>query len=105
MEKNLRVLGIDMAQQIFHVVGMDETGKIALRKRILRGALMSFIAQMPPVVTGEVSGSEPSYNGEAPTEPWSRSRTKTHGLPGCCWPLITSILQSTRRPSQDRPNI
>jgi hypothetical protein len=34
MEKNLRVLGIDSAKQLFHVVGMDETGTIAWRKRV-----------------------------------------------------------------------
>jgi hypothetical protein len=36
MEKKLRVLGMDIAKQIFHVVGMDETGKIVLRKRLTR---------------------------------------------------------------------
>lgn len=52
MEKHLRVLGIDIAKQIFHVVGMDETGNIVLRKRLPRGALMPFMAQLSPVVIG-----------------------------------------------------
>jgi transposase len=46
------VLGIDMAKQIFHVLGMDYTVKVVLRKRLPRGALIPFIAQMPPVVIG-----------------------------------------------------
>jgi hypothetical protein len=33
MEKHLTVLGIDSAKQMFHIVGMDDTGKIVLRKR------------------------------------------------------------------------
>jgi hypothetical protein len=48
MEKNLRVLGIDMAKQIFHIVGMDDAGNVVLRKRLPRGALMPFMAQLPP---------------------------------------------------------
>jgi hypothetical protein len=28
MEKNLRVVGIDIAKQMFHVVGIDDTGTI-----------------------------------------------------------------------------
>jgi transposase len=52
MEKHLRVLGIDMATPMVHVVGMDDTGKMVLRKRLPRGALMPFMAQMSPVVIG-----------------------------------------------------
>lgn len=43
------VLGIDTAKQLFHIVGMDSTGSIVWRKRLTRGALMLFIAQLPPV--------------------------------------------------------
>jgi transposase len=46
------VLGINFAKQIFHVVGLDDTGNVVLRKRRPRRALMSFIAQLPPVVIG-----------------------------------------------------
>jgi hypothetical protein len=44
MAKNLRILGSDMAKQIFHAVGMDETGKIVLRTRLKWQALLPFIA-------------------------------------------------------------
>ena len=46
------VLGIDIAKQLFHVVGMDDTGTVVWRKRLARGALMPFIAQLSPVVIG-----------------------------------------------------
>jgi transposase len=52
MEQNFRVLGIDIAKQIFHVVATDETGQIVLRKRLTRQAQLPFIAQLPAVVIG-----------------------------------------------------
>ena len=30
----VRVLGIDLAKQMFHVVGLDDAGNIVLRKRL-----------------------------------------------------------------------
>jgi len=41
--KKHRVRGIDVAKQIFHVVGMDETGEIGLRKRLTMQVLQPFI--------------------------------------------------------------
>jgi len=41
----IRVLGIDLATQLFHVVGMDDTGNVVQRKRLTRRALMPFRAQ------------------------------------------------------------
>ncbi|MDQ3830967.1 MAG: IS110 family transposase [Candidatus Tectomicrobia bacterium] len=70
MEKHLRVLGSDIAKQIFHVVGMDDAGNVVLRKRLPRGALMSFIAQMPPVMIGMEACGGAHY--------WAR-RFREHG--------------------------
>jgi hypothetical protein len=36
----VRILGIDIAKQVFHVVGMDDTGNVLWRKRLPRAALM-----------------------------------------------------------------
>lgn len=44
MRQKMSVLGIDIAKRVFHAVGMDERGKIVLRKRLSRHALMPFIA-------------------------------------------------------------
>jgi transposase len=52
MTQNPRVLGIDLAKRVFHLAGMDDSGKIVLRKRLTREALMPCIAQLPPVVIG-----------------------------------------------------
>jgi hypothetical protein len=44
MEKKLSVIGIDIAKQVFHLVGMDEHGTILMRKRLYRAQVMVFIA-------------------------------------------------------------
>jgi transposase len=58
MAQQIRVLGIDIAKLVFHVVGMDHTGHVVLRKRIARSELLSFIANLPPLRIGmEACGS------------------------------------------------
>src|SRR4029453_13126623 len=52
MTPKLRVVGIDLAKSIFHLVGLDERGKILLRKRLARGEVMPFMAQLPRVLVG-----------------------------------------------------
>jgi transposase len=64
------VLGIDIAKQLFHVVGMDDTGTIVWRKRLTRSALMPFIARIPPVVIGMEACGGAHY--------WAR-RFRQHG--------------------------
>jgi transposase len=58
MAQQISVLGIDMAKLVFHSVGMDHTGHVGLRKRVARGALLHFIAALPPLLMGmEACGS------------------------------------------------
>jgi transposase len=52
MQSELSVVGIDLAKSIFHLVGLDERGKILLRKRLARGEVMPFMAQLPRVLVG-----------------------------------------------------
>lgn len=52
MKSELSVVGIDLAKSVFHVVGMDERGTIILRKRLARGEVMPFMAQLPRVLVG-----------------------------------------------------
>src|SRR2546427_12302623 len=52
MKPAMSVCGIDIAKRVFHAEGMDNTGKIVLRKRLARNALMPFIATLPPVLIG-----------------------------------------------------
>jgi transposase len=52
MQPAMSVLGIDIAQRVLHVVGMDARGKIVLRKRLSRHDLMPFRAKLPSVLIG-----------------------------------------------------
>src|SRR5918999_5553952 len=58
MAQHMSVLGIDIAKQVFHVVGMDDSGHVVLRKRLARSTLLPFIANVPPLRIGmEACGS------------------------------------------------
>src|SRR5687768_15406860 len=52
MTPDLSGVGIDIAKRIFHLVGTDDRGKVVLRKRLVRGEVLSFMAQLPPVIVG-----------------------------------------------------
>jgi transposase len=64
------VLGIDIAKQLFHAVGMDDAGTVVWRKRLTRSGLMPFIAKLPPVVIGMEACGGAHY--------WAR-RFRAHG--------------------------
>jgi transposase len=70
MAKKLRVLGIDIAKQVFHLVGRDEHGTMQLRKRLARAQVMTFIAQLPPTLIGMEACRGAHY--------WAR-RMREHG--------------------------
>ena len=58
MAQQISILGIDIVKLVLHIVGMDDTGHVVLRKRIARGALLHFIATLPPALIGmEACGS------------------------------------------------
>ena len=68
--KKLSVVGIDIAKQVFHLVGMDAQGTILVRKRLYRAQVMAFIAQLPPTRIGMEACGGAHY--------WAR-RFREHG--------------------------
>jgi transposase len=70
MAQTITVLGIDIAKQVFHIVGMDDSGHVVLRKRLARSALLPFIANVPPVRIGMEACGSAHY--------WAR-RFREHG--------------------------
>jgi len=50
--KNIKVLGIDLAKNVFQLHGTDARGKCVLRKRLNREKLTEFVAQLTPCVIG-----------------------------------------------------
>jgi transposase len=69
-EKQISVLGVDIAKQVFHLVGMDAHGTILVRKRLYRAQVMAFIAQLPPTLIGMEACGGAHY--------WAR-RFREHG--------------------------
>ena len=49
---NIKVLGIDLAKDVFQLHGTDEKGKGVLRKRLSRGKLVEYMANIPPCLVG-----------------------------------------------------
>ena len=49
---NIKVLGIDLAKNVFQIHGTDAKGKCLLRKRMSRSKLIEFVANIPPVIIG-----------------------------------------------------
>lgn len=50
--KDIKVLGIDLAKNVFQLHGINAKGKCALKKRLNREKLIEFMAQLPPCVVG-----------------------------------------------------
>lgn len=51
-------IGIDLAKQVFQLHGVDEHGKVVLRRQLRRGQLKTFFANLPPCLIGmEACGS------------------------------------------------
>ena len=40
------VLGIDLGKTVFHLIGLDSTGRVVIRKRCSRRQLLAFTANM-----------------------------------------------------------
>jgi transposase len=49
---NVTTIGIDLAKNVFQLHGADKRGKRMFSKRLGRGQLMEFLAQIPPSVIG-----------------------------------------------------
>jgi hypothetical protein len=43
MKQELSTVAIDLAKKVFHLVGVDTTGKMLWRKRLTRNTLMGIV--------------------------------------------------------------
>jgi transposase len=48
----LQVLGIDLGKMVFHLVGLDSTGRVVIRKRCSRTQLLAFTANLQMQLIG-----------------------------------------------------
>jgi transposase len=56
--KEISMIGLDIAKNVFHVHGVDASGAPVLRRKLRRGQVEKFFAKLPPTVVGiEACGS------------------------------------------------
>ena len=48
----LKALGIDLAKSAFHLVGLDSSGQVVIRKRYSRRQVLAFTANLQVEVMG-----------------------------------------------------
>ncbi|MBF0604086.1 MAG: IS110 family transposase [Nitrospirae bacterium] len=58
---NITVLGIDLAKSVFHLHGVDQQGKVVLKKRLDRDKMLPFFANLPPCLIGLEACSSSHY--------------------------------------------
>jgi transposase len=57
-EMKVKAIGIDLAKNVFQLHGVDEHGRVVLRKQLRRSQMMEFFAQRTPCLVGmEACGS------------------------------------------------
>jgi transposase len=94
MKQEMNVLGIDMAKHVFHAVGMDDTGKIVLRKRLSRHDLVPFVAKLPIVLIGIEACSGAHY--------WARRfRAYGHEVKLMAPQFVKPYVKSNKNDSRD----
>jgi len=54
-------IGLDLAKYVFAVHGVDERGKIALRKTLRRDSVVRFFANLPPCMVGMEASNGAHY--------------------------------------------
>jgi transposase len=90
MEKKLSVIGIDLANQVLHLVGRDAHGSVVLRTRLSRAQVMAFLAPLPPTLIGMAAWSGAHY--------WARRfREQGHEVRLMAPQLVQPYVQATKK--------
>ena len=61
----LHVLGIDLGKTVFHLVGLDSTGRVVIRKKCSRTQPLAFTANLQADLIGMESCSGSHFLGRA----------------------------------------
>ena len=49
---NVKVIGLDLAKNVFQVHGVDAEGAVVLRQRLTRARLVKLFGKLPPCLVG-----------------------------------------------------
>lgn len=64
----IRVVGIDLGKNVFHLICMDGDGRVVKRRRCTRPQLLAFFGGLQPVLVGMEACASAHYVGRALTE-------------------------------------
>ena len=62
---NIQALGIDLGKNVFHLVGLDSSGQVVVRKRCSRMQLLTFTANLQAQIIGMEACSGSHFLGKA----------------------------------------
>ena len=96
--KNIKVLGIDLAKNVFQLHGTDANGKCVLKKRLSREKLIEFMAQLPPCLVGIEACGGSHY--------WARTFIKMgHTVKMMAPQFVKPYIQSNKNDKNDAAGI
>jgi transposase len=64
----ITTIGLDIAENVFQVHGIDAAEKVVVRKQLLRGQVLAFFEALPPCLIGMEACATAYY--------WARELTK-----------------------------
>jgi len=96
--KDIKVLGIDLAKNVFQLHGTNAKGKCVLKKRLSREKLIEFMAQLPPCLVGIEACGGSHY--------WARSFTGMgHSVKMMAPQFVKPYVKSNKNDANDAEGI
>lgn len=65
----ITTVGIDLAKNEFHVHGIDQHGKVGLKKQLKRGQMAPLFINLPPCLIG-IEACRSAHTGRADCRRW-----------------------------------
>lgn len=60
---NHTTIGLDIAKNVFHLIGLNQAGKVSLKKRLRRREVLEYFAQLPVCTIGMEACAGSNYWG------------------------------------------
>lgn len=61
--KEITTIGLDLAKSVFQIHGVNDLGEVVMRKRLRRGQVLAFFADLPPCLVGMEACATAHYWG------------------------------------------
>lgn len=61
--KEITTIGLDLAKSVFQMHGVNDLGEVVMRKRLRRGQVLAFFADLPPCLVGMEACATAHYWG------------------------------------------